>query len=123
MVKRQRVASSFAFYVEDAPEQDISYNHVVYESEGNSVRRSTHSVQLPPTPSLPAAAEVNWNDDYASDEQSAFVSDSLNPLPDPGNFGDVDIAYIQEIAELDLDLVKKRNRTAAVSFCTTRAND
>ncbi|KAF4600287.1 hypothetical protein EYR38_004911 [Pleurotus pulmonarius] len=112
--KRRRLASSFIYY-EDSAEPDIAYDHVLYESEGNTLRRSTHSIRLPPASSQPAPPEVVWNDECTSTEQSAFISDFLDPLPDPGNFGDLDIAYIQELAELDLDVVKKRNRTAAVS--------
>ncbi|KAF9490476.1 hypothetical protein BDN71DRAFT_1523131 [Pleurotus eryngii] len=112
--KRRRLASSFIYY-EDSAEPDIAYDHVLYESEGNTLRRSTHSIHLPPASSQPAPPEVVWNDECTSTEQSAFISDFLDPLPDPGNFGDLDIAYIQELAELDLDMVKKRNRTAAKS--------
>ncbi|KAF4586548.1 hypothetical protein AB1N83_014436 [Pleurotus pulmonarius] len=113
--KRRRVdtPAPFTFYVPEDEEPNVSYRHVVYESGRSGLRRSTHAVQLPSCPSQSAAQDMyTWNDECTTDEQNSPSSD---PLPDPGNFGDLDIAYIQELAELELDGRKKRNRTAAVS--------
>lgn len=111
-LRRVDTASSFIYYV-DTSTSNVAHRHVAYERDGTLLRRSTHSVLLPPPTGQPTAPEDDWNDE-PNMEALPFVSDSQNSLPDPGNFGDLDIAYIQEISELDLDMVKKRNRTAAV---------
>ncbi|KAF7440872.1 hypothetical protein PC9H_001220 [Pleurotus ostreatus] len=113
--KRRHITSAFSLFVKDAPPADIAYRHVSYQSHGSSLRRSTGSVLLPPLlDSQSPAWEPTWNDEYTTSEQnSLFPPDSSSTLPDPGNFGDLDIAYINELSELDIELVKKRNRTAA----------
>ncbi|KAF7420951.1 hypothetical protein PC9H_011470 [Pleurotus ostreatus] len=115
--KRRRITLAFSLFVEDAPPADIAYRHVSYQSHGSSLRRSTGSVLLPPLlDSQSPAWEPAWNNEYTTSEQNSLSPpDSSSTLPDPSNFGDLDIAYINELSELDIELVKKRNRTAAVS--------
>ncbi|KAG5223262.1 CxC2 domain-containing protein [Salix suchowensis] len=115
--KRPRLSQtlgSFSFFV-DEPENcdDISYTHISYEGDSTGLRHATHRIHLPPSPThtrnRPEADDnVIWHDELTTDS-----SDPSEILPDPGNFGDLDVAYIEDLAQLELSDPKRRNRTAA----------
>ncbi|KAF4583697.1 hypothetical protein EYR40_002188 [Pleurotus pulmonarius] len=123
--KRTRLTqtpSTFSYYVDDIDADaaaDVSYRHVSYESDNRRLRRVSKTIQLPPSPPRkhPRLEEeyvdsMIWHDELNPERENAGP---FEVLPDPGNFGDLDVAYIEDLAQLDLDEPKKRNRTAAVS--------
>lgn len=122
--KRARLSQdlgSFSFYVDEPDDHDdVSYTHISYEGDSTGLRHATHRILLPPSPTRtqnrPEADEdhVIWCDEIST-EGANDASDPLEILPDPGNFGDLDVAYIEHLALLELNEPKKRNRTAAVS--------
>ncbi len=122
--KRPRLTntpSTFSYYVDDADEdadEEVSYQHTTYRISASGLRRTTNTIQLPCLPSenhprLEAVDDsVVWNDVFNPQSEDTGLSEAI---PDPGNFGDLDLAYIEDLAQLELDEPKKQNCTAAVS--------
>lgn len=112
--KRARDSDWVAFVPDEGP-QAATHRHTAFNIHADvpqlSVSSNSVSTSLPSEPVLPSQP-INWNTDAATAAPEHFGDDDI---PLFGSFADMDPAYIEHLADIDLDLLEKRKRGASVS--------